>query len=244
MKTRPENSKKPENPACIDRLRREITRLEGTGQWKWPGTISSGCRPLDRLLPGRGFRRGTLIEWLGDAAGCGVETLALAAARQACLDGGALVVVDRRGEFYPPAAVRLGIETNNLIVVRAAGKADSAWALDQAIRSPGVAAVMAWPEAGRDRLGGRAFRRLQLAAEQSGCLGLLIRPAAVRHEPSWADVRLLVEPRPGSRRRVRLHLLRCRGAAGGRSVEVEIDDETRTVHLVPRLGPTEIGRRA
>jgi hypothetical protein len=36
--------------------------------------------------------------------------LALLAAREICRRGGLLVVLDRRGEFYPPAAVRLGIE--------------------------------------------------------------------------------------------------------------------------------------
>jgi len=46
------------------------------------------------------------------------------------------------------------------------------------------------------RLSWLEARRLQLAAEQGGGLGLLIRPEAVRHQPSWADVRLLVEPLP------------------------------------------------
>ena len=82
------------------------------------------------------------------------------------------------------------------------------------------------------KLDGRTFRRLQLAAEQGGGLGLLIRPATVRGEPSWADVRLLIEPLRGTRetgRLLRVVLLRCRGGdplrGGGQTVEVEIDDE-------------------
>jgi hypothetical protein len=43
-------------------------------------------------------------------------------------------------------------------------------------------------------LADREFRRLQLAAETGGTLGLLVRPAQARDEPSWADLRLLVEP--------------------------------------------------
>jgi hypothetical protein len=206
---------------------------------------------LDRLLPGGGFRRGTLVEWLAAGQGTGATTLALAAARQACRDGGALVVLDACREFYPLAAVRLGIALDRLIVVQAVTPADQHWALDQALRCPGVAAVLAWPA----KLEGLLFRRLQLAAEIGGGLGLLIRPESARQEPSWAEVRLEVEPLPGSlsadsglsadcRRRWRIHVLRCRGGNGDRSVEVEVDDETRAVHLAAELAHPTAGRRA
>lgn len=224
------------NPIRLEALRQQISRLERSRPGGGDGPISSGCGPLDRLMPGGGFRRGTVTEWLAAGEGSGATGLALAAARQACREGGALVVLDRRREFYPPAAVRLGIELQGLIVVRAGSQADDRWALDQALRCRGVAAVVAWPE----KLDGRTFRRLQLAAEEGGGLGLLIRPPAARREPSWADVRLLVEPLPvgpalSVKRRLRIHLLRCHGAASGRSVDLEIDDETRTVHLAARL---------
>jgi protein ImuA len=186
---------------------------------------------LDAILPERGFRGGTLVEWLADGEGTGVVTLALQAACRACRSGGGLVVVDRSREFYPPAAVRLGIEPDRLIVVYPAGKADHDWALDQSLRSGAVAATVAWPDARDGQLDGRTFRRLQLAAEEGGGLGLLIRPVAARPLPSWADVRLLVEPLPstspyGLRRRCRVFLLRCRGGPSDRFVNVEIDDET------------------
>ena len=236
--------KNPPNRATeIESLRRRIAQFETTQPADSRGHVSSGCGPLDRLLVDGGFRRGTLVEWLGCESGGGVGTLALATARAACCDGGALVVLDRRREFYPPAAVRLGIDPRNLIVVCTGGDADNAWALDQALRCRAVAAVLAWPE----KLDGRTFRRLQLAAEESGTLGLLIRDESVRHEPSWADVRLLVEALPLARagmRRLRIHLLRCRGMTSGRSVDVDIDDETRTMHLVPQLAVAAAHRKA
>ncbi len=168
---------------------------------------------------------------------------AFCAAAGAFRGGGAVVVLDRTSEFYPLAAVTQGIEPARLIVVHPGNKADHTWALDQALRCPAVAAVVAWPESLDGKLDGRTFRRLQLAAEQGGGLGLLIRPESVRGQPSWADVRLLVEPLPGNspygrapcthgRRRVRVVLLRCRGGGhhvrmvGEQTVEVEIDRET------------------
>src|SRR2546423_4680121 len=92
---------------------------------------SSGCPALDRLLPRGGFRRGSLVEWCAAVRGSGAGTLALLAARQACHAGGMLLVLDRRGEFYPPAAAVWGLDLNNLLIVRPREKGDELWALDQ-----------------------------------------------------------------------------------------------------------------
>lgn len=241
----PENAIAGPSPeGLIEALRQQIARLEGARRPRDEAPTSSGCRALDRLLPDRGFRPGSLVEWLVGGEGAGAETLALGVAAQACAEGGALVVLDRRREFYPPAATRLGIALEQMIVVVAPGEADGAWALNQALRCPAVAAVLAWPE----RLDGRTFRRLQLAAEQGGGLGLLVRPEHARAEPSWADVRLLVEPLPSGgkarRRRLRVCVLRCRGGTSGGSVELEIGDETRTVHPAARLARRQAPPRA
>ncbi len=134
--------------------------------------VSAGCEGIDRLLAEGGFARGTLVEWLAAGEGSGAETLALLAAREACREGGAMVVLDQAKEFYPPASVRLGIAPERTIVVQAATIADNLWALDQSLRCPGVAVALAWLE----RLDSRTFRRLQLAAEQGGSLGFFLRP--------------------------------------------------------------------
>ncbi len=234
----------------VEALRQQLAQWEGTAAWRQSlrdvavenpafrerlPTLSSGCPALDRALPEHGFRPGTLVEWLFCGPGDGTATLAFRAAvgalrAAAGRGGGAVVVLDRSGEFYPLAAVALGIEPARLIVVHPGNQADHTWAFDQALRCPAVAAVVAWPESCAGKLDGRTFRRLQLAAEQGGGLGLLIRPQSVRSQPSWADVRLLVEPLPnlspyGRRRRMRVVLLRCRGR-GEQTVEVEIDHET------------------
>lgn len=218
----------------VDFLRQEIAKLEGISRPRGLPSVSSGCPALDQSLPERGFRRGTLVEWLSGGEGSGAVSLALGAARKACLDGGALVVLDPSREFYPPAAAGLGIELARLIVVRPANLADLHWALDQSLRCPAVGAVLAWPDGRERKLDSRTFRRLQLAVEEGGGLGLLVRPQSMRHEPSWADVRLLVEPLPSvvEKRRVKITLLRCRGASDGRSIEMEIGDETDPMFVV------------
>jgi len=245
----------PASEALVATLRREVARLEAARPPEDDRPLSAGSPALDRLLPAGGLRRGTLVEYLSPGSGAG--TLALAAAREACCEGRALVVLDRgprfhRGNpatewratgFYPPAAAAWGIDLSRLLILRPANEADAVWALDQALRCRGVGAV--W--AACDRLDVRDFRRLQLAAEAGGTLGLLLRPDRLRGQPTWADVQWRVSPVCRVQKRSAWHqkqrgkkvhvaplmhptwqlhveLLRCRGAAGGASVILELDE--------------------
>lgn len=181
------------------------------------------------------LRRGSIVEYLADQGTCALS-LALLTAREASIEGGALVIVDRSRTFYPPAAARFE-HHQSAIIVRPRSTKDELWALNQTLRCPGVAAVVGWPE----QLPETAFRGLQIAAEQGGSVGLFLRSLGVRGRPSWADTQLLVEPLPGDRRRVRIEALRSRFGTEGAWEVVEFDDATSTlqpashVSLVPPL---------
>jgi protein ImuA len=221
-------------------LQRAIRQWEGAGHvggWPW---VSSGCAALDRLLPDGGFRRGTLIEWLGAGLGSGAGLLALLAAREALRDGGPLVVIDPQRTFYPPAVLPWGIEVSRLILVHPASARDAQWSLDQVLRSGDVGAVLAWPE----RLDSQAFRRLQLAADQSGGLALLVRHATARAQPSWAAVRWLVRPQ-ASAGGWRLHVEPLRLPGGLQAVApvlLELDLLEGTVREVESVGRRAVDR--
>lgn len=248
-------------PTSRDEILRQLRRqLAGPAPATPAETVSCGCADIDRMLPGGGLQRGTLVEWLAAGEGSGAAWLALLAAGHACrvlsderaATAGAppnasfldfreprpLVVIDEQRDFYPPAAVAAGWDLQHLVVLRPATPADSRWAWDQALRCRGVAAVLGWPR----ELSGRIFRRWQLAAEAGRTLGLIVRPAEARGEPSWADLRWLVQPVPlpaspecSSRRRWRLEILRCRGEANGRVLEIEYDDEANALRLVSAM---------
>jgi protein ImuA len=207
----------PAQHEILKHLAEQIRQCEGARRVCAENIIPSGNESLDQLLPEGGFRRGTLIEWVAAVPGSGATLLALTSAREACQDGRMLVVVDRRREFYPPAAASLGLSLEQMVIVRPTNAADEAWAMDQALRSAGVGAVLIWS----DKLDDHTFRRWQLAAEASGAIGLLVRPAAARRSPSWAEVKLLVTPLDSpARRGWKLEILRCRGAeCGMRSAE-------------------------
>lgn len=246
----------------VHSLRQQMRRIEEPKHLTAAEATTSGCSALDQLLPDDGFRRGTLVEWFAAGSGSGAGILAMIAARQACVQGGSLVVVDRSQKFYPPAAAALSLDLNRLIVVRPRNQQDEHWALDQALRCKAVSAVWAPVE----NLDERTFRRLQLAAETSGCLGLLMRPAIAQGQPAWSEVQLAVTSRPSLlniktekpvfSRRLQVHVIRCRGMASGGTVELKINeatgvveqvsrrDETHSLHLASQLAHPTSRRRA
>jgi hypothetical protein len=113
---------------------------------------------------------------------------------------GPILVIDRQGRFHPPAVMPWlegapagkpkagGAAVGAIVVVRPSRDEDEIWAIDQALRCPGVTAVLAWPQ----RVSTTAMRRWQLAARGSGTVGFLVRPVAARREPSWAEARINV----------------------------------------------------
>lgn len=181
------------------------------------------------------LERGAIHEWVGLAAAgealpqrtrragddwtppCGV----LIHLAQRAMGGGGgrrgvAVWVGRR--LHPYAVAAGGVD--GWLLVDPPDAASRLWAIDLALRSPGVAAVVA-DASGLDMA---ASRRLQLAAEAGsraggGGIGLLARPAWEAGRISAAATRWLVRPAPSEGRLPRwsIQLLRARGAlaAGG-----------------------------
>lgn len=210
-------------------------------------------------------------EDVGEAAS-GAVTLACAiacrladrgdGARADGVGGSTIVVVDRLGWFHPPAMLPW-LAGQQLVVARPSRDEDEIWAIDQALHCPGVAAVLAWPRmtaAWSNRAAGpgirsprtgsqqqwtTAMRRWQLAARSCGAVGLIVRPAAARSEPSWAEARIAVAPLPSATLlERRLRLVRVGGVWSGRDpcaerpVEVVLD-LMRGCEPLPQ--PTELG---
>lgn len=226
------------NPISLVALRSRIEAIE-LGENRGGAAVAWNGTPLGALLPGGGMRRGSLVEWFGVGRGDGATTLAVESARQACRRGGTCVLIDRAGTLYPPAVCAAGIEPSRLLLVRPASEADEAWALHQALACEAIAAVVAWPT----RLPTATFRRLQLAAKAGGALGLLVRPADVRGERSFADARLEVRPRLGWR--VQVAARSIRGASRPEQfVELEIDPLKGVVHEASPVHPSAAIRPA
>ena len=237
----------------IQQLTQQLRQWEQAGRppHRESDLQSTGIAPLDDLLPGGGLSPGMLIESLSRNPGCGAETLACRVAAEVLQDNGVCIVIDRERSFFPAGAWPLGERLDRLVFVHPTSDRDLLWALEQSLRCRGVAVVLCRI----DRLDAHSYRRLKLAAETGGGIGLLLRSDNERRQPSWADVRLLIQALPwnsrleqaplsgtapfSTGRLLRMELIHCRGRAGGGAVELEIDDETGDVRLVPELAAAE-----
>ena len=156
----------------------------------------------------------------------GVGEMRLLAPALAAVAGGAAGPARSVMLFDPPAApcgwalAQLAVDARQLIVVHgregARGAAlrhrlaspDLFWALEQALQSGHVGAVLAWlPE----RLRGDALRRLQLAAQAHDGPVFLLRGIEARLKPSAAPLRLALHPAGPDA--LSVHLLKRRGPA-------------------------------
>ena len=202
-------------------LQAQIGRIEGAGRNpKSAEGVSSGFGELDRLLPRGGLAGGTLVEWLGDGAGSGAMTLAMAVGGRIVRERGVMAIVGERETLFPPAVAALGVPLERAIVVQPDDRRTALWTWEQALRCEGVAVTIGRLEQTSDSV----MRRLQLAVEAGGGMGFLIRPSESRAETAWAEVRLLVKGTASEAAgwRLRVELLRCRGAFGGGTTDMEI----------------------
>ena len=206
-------SKKVVPEEIVRTLRHEIRHLETAPRQDNGQSHSTGCEVLDRWLPQGGLVPGTITEWLTSRdtllpmaswsavegsseqrppvlGGYGAESLSLLAAREACARGGTLVVVDPDEQFYPPAAAAWGIALERTVVLRCRESKEMLWAVDQALRCPAVAVVWGWLDFG----GERWWRRFQIAAEETGTMGMFLRSTRWLPYPSWAEVQWWVAP--------------------------------------------------
>jgi cell division inhibitor SulA/protein ImuA len=178
---------------------------------------STGRRALDARLPGGGWPTASLVEVLIDASGLGEIQLFLPALVQSQRkrDGDApwIVWIAPPHEPFAPALAQEGIELSRFIVVRPSSAMEALWAAEQALSSGVCAAVLLWLKGSDDRW----LRRLKLAAEEGGALGVLFRPERHRFESSPAVLRLLLSQ---GEREPRLSLLKVQGGRPG-PIELE-----------------------
>jgi protein ImuA len=205
--------------AVIERLRTRLAQLEAVG--RSGGVMALGLPGLDGALPGGGLPRGCLHELCGTPSHGAALGFAAALLGRLMADGGHVVWIGPRNELFGPGLAELGLAPERLIVVRARPRAAGLWALEEALRSPGLSAALAEVE----QLSLTQSRRLQLAAEAKGVTALLLRPPAAGATPSAAATRWQIEAAPGEaagraryasgRPHWRVNLVRCRGGRTG-----------------------------
>ena len=175
------------------------------------------CPAIDRALPAGGLARAGLHEVLAADPAAAAAFCALVLARAAAGQGAVLwIAADPTAR--PPGLARFGLAPADLLLVRAPGPADALWAMEEALRCPGIAAALLLTET---MPGAAAATRLQQAAGTGGGLGLLLGPDADSPAPGeaaltrWRVTALSDSAAPLEDPRWQLALLRCRGGQPG-----------------------------
>ena len=204
-----------DQPALLAALRARVARLEDAGR---AAMLGHALVPLCEGLPVAGLARGGLHELLatspGAGAGFAAVLLGLAGRTVLWIAGGGAKTMP-----WPPGLARCGLPPERLILLRADRPEDALWAMEESLRCPAVGGALLALDAEQEaRLTLTATRRLQLAAEAGGGIGLLLRPESVaRSLQSVALTRWQVAPDGGMRGDPHwmLSLLRARGAKPG-----------------------------
>jgi protein ImuA len=237
-------------------LRERVQRLERGVARHW-SVLPFGIEAIDRHLPEGGLALGALHEVAGGGNGAidGAAAALFTAGIAARTRGQVLWCVARQ-DLFAPALAQAGLLPDRVIYLDADDEPSVLACFEEGLRHGALGAVVAEVAT----LSMTASRRLQLAAEGSGVIGIAIRrwrrpaDAAAFGQPTAAVTRWRVSalpstplPVPGiGRSRWRLELIRCRGGESA-AFEVEACDATGRLALPANLvhgsGPKEIGRR-
>ena len=154
-----------------------------------PEALSTGFPELDAHLPGHGWPRAGLSEFLLDTTGAG-ELKLLAPLLKDLSRSEARWIAWVNPPFIPyaPALTALGIDVDKVLLIHPRDHKDALWAFERAARSGGCSVVLGWLD--EKQLKVKDSRRLQLAARQGRAFSCLFRPAAAAAESSMAELRL------------------------------------------------------
>ncbi|RWX76910.1 damage-inducible protein [Neorhizobium lilium] len=205
----------------IEELRDRIERVSSVRRQK--SVLPFGMGPIDQHLPGGGLALGALHEVAGGGNGAldGAAAALFVAGIAARTTGRVLWCVTRQ-DLFMPGLVQAGLSQNRVLIVECRDEKGVLDCFEEGLRCNGLGAVVGEVA----RLTMTASRRLQLAAEASGVIGIAIRrwrrqaEASDYGRPTAAVTRWRISilpseplPVPGiGRARWYLELLRCRAA--------------------------------
>lgn len=194
----------------VQQLRQEILLRQG---FKPPtaATIDMGLGLMAAAFPMGVFPTGAMHELVSDGAEGRVATEGFIAGLigKVMTKGGTCVWIGPR-RIFPPGLTAFGVDPDRVLFVDLRREKDVLWALEEALKCEGLAAVVGEV---RD-VSWIASRRFQLAVEQSRVTGFVMRERSKSRQPIAAVARWRVTP-----------------VAGGRLIA-----EDRTLHGMPGVG--------
>lgn len=224
--------------ALLDQLMREARVWQASRRLDViVATESSGYPALDQALTGKGWPRGALSELLHPQPGSGELALLLPLIRRLSQQAIPLLWIDPPHTPYIPALQREGVCTQQIMLVHTRSDADFLWAFEQGLRSGVCGLVIGWS----DRLKPASLRRLQLAAESSDGIAIILRGTSFRDANSPAALRLLLTP---AARSLQIEVIKRRGGwATGSPIRL-MPEQLCHWHPLPPAGEEPINQNS
>ncbi|HEY4973496.1 MAG TPA: translesion DNA synthesis-associated protein ImuA [Steroidobacteraceae bacterium] len=192
----------------------QLCRSGDSGRTAWQAA-PSGFAELDANLPGGGWPVGAVTELMSDAIGIGELSLLVPVLSRLARAGRYIAWIAPPYLPYAPALAQRGLPLERVLLIQTRNLQESLWATEQALRCPAVGAVLGWPAYIVDK----NVRRLQLAAQAGGCLGILYRPSEAARESSPAALRLRLHAAPDG---LAVEIQKSRGGRAGLTLRIGI----------------------
>ena len=244
------------SPPALETLRAQVHQIEGRHR-RAASVLPFGVTDMDSRLPGGGLPFGALHEIAGGGNGAiDGAAAALFAAGIAARTKGKVLWCITRPDLFAPSLAQAGLKSDRVIYLEGGDDKTVLACFEEGLRHGGLGAVVGEVA----RLPMTASRRLQIAAEGSGGIGIALRrwrrqaEASDFGQPTAATTRWRISvipstplPVPGvGRPRWLVELIRCR-AGESADFELEACDDTGRLALPSDLvhgsGQTEVRRR-
>ena len=159
----------------LEELRAEVRAIEASGRVGTAGSLPFGIEEMDSRLPGGGLAIAALHDLTGSNSSLNDDAaatlFAAGIAARTLKPGGQVLWVIRRRDLFAPALALAGLAPERLIYAECGRDEDALAVMEEGLRHGGLCAVVG--EIGR--AGMTATRRLQLAAEDSATMALMLR---------------------------------------------------------------------
>lgn len=178
----------------IKKLKQDILLWQGMKPRETGGKEEMGLGRLEKAFPHGVFPRKAIHEFISilpehSAASNGFIGGLLS---RLMADGGACIWISASRKLYPVSLRQFNVEPDRMIFIDVSTEKEVLWLLEEALKCEGLAAVVAE----LNDLSLIESRRLQLAVEQSGVTGIILRKDARKVLSNVASARWRITPLP------------------------------------------------
>lgn len=178
----------------LDKLKKDILQWQGFKPQPIGKSNAVGLGGIESVFPNGVFPKGVIHEFIA------VEIEHLAACdgfiggvlSSLMKEGAPCVWVSKSRKLFPLSLSAFNVNPDRIFFMDAKNEKDLLWIVEEALKCQGLAAVVADVV----DLDITASRRLQLASEQSGVTGFIIRKDGSKKASTIATARWLISPAP------------------------------------------------